>query len=138
MNLLEQLLHEQYDSNGRPVLFECRECGYRSQSLGSVHGHIESHRGYTRFGIQVPFTKTSMANVDELMKRTKVLRVTDTEEIDLESVDGLTCMSHDYVVTGMARARGHMCHYTVKCSKCGDVESGIPSENHNVRGARFK
>ena len=93
MTVPERLLQEQYDSNGCPVLFECRECGYRSQSLGAVHGHIEGHieghRGYTRLGIQVPFMRTTMANVDELMERTKVLRVTDTEEIDIEAVDGL-------------------------------------------------
>jgi len=88
MTLIERL-HEQYESDGKLVLFECRECGYTSMSLGSIHAHIETHRGYTRFNIQLPFTKTAMANVDALMEKTKVLRVTDTQEIDLEQVDGL-------------------------------------------------
>jgi len=82
-------LHEEYESNGDLVLFRCRECGYTSLSLGWLHAHIESHRGYTRFNIQFPLTKTAPANVDELMKRTKVVRVTDTEEISLKEVEGL-------------------------------------------------
>ena len=83
------LLHEQYESEGGLVLFRCTECDYTSMSLGSTHGHIEKHRGYTRFNIQLPFTKTSMANVDELMKRTDIVRVTDTETIELNEVEGL-------------------------------------------------
>lgn len=89
MNVLERMFHEQYDSQGKPVLFECRECGYRSQSLGRVHGHIEQHRGYTRFNIQIPFMETAPANVDGLMHFTKVLRVDDTTEIELDEVEGL-------------------------------------------------
>jgi uncharacterized Zn finger protein len=83
------LLHEQYESDGQLVLFRCTECGYVSLSLGATHGHIEKHRGYTRFNIPVPFTKESMANVDELMKRTEVLRVNNTTEIDIKEVEGL-------------------------------------------------
>lgn len=83
------LLHEQYESDGNIVLFRCIECGYVSLSLGATHGHIEEHRGYTRFNISVPFTKESMANVDELMKRTEVLRVDDTTKIDINEVEGL-------------------------------------------------
>ena len=84
-----RLLHEQYESDGDLVLFRCTECEYTSLSLGNLHAHVESHRGYTRFNIQIPFTKTAMANVDELMQRTKVLRVTDTEEIGLDEVSDL-------------------------------------------------
>jgi hypothetical protein len=83
------ILHEQYESDGKLVLFRCTECGYTSLSLGGTHGHIEKHRGYTRFNIQLPFTKTSMANTDELMKRTEIVRVTDTETLELEEVEGL-------------------------------------------------
>lgn len=89
MKFLERLLHEQYKADGDLVLFRCTECGYVSLSLGWLHGHIEGHRGYTRFGIQVPFTKTAMADVDELMDRTKVLRVEDTSEVTLDEVEGL-------------------------------------------------
>jgi hypothetical protein len=84
-----RLLHEKHESNGDLVLFRCTECGYVSFSLGGTHGHIERHRGYTRFNIPLPFTKTSPAKVDELMERTEVLRVTDTEEIPLDEVEGL-------------------------------------------------
>ena len=83
------LLHEQYEIDGDLVLFRCRECGHTSMSLGSLHAHVETHRGYTRFGIQVPFMKTAMANVDELMKRTEIVRVTETESMSLAEVEGL-------------------------------------------------
>lgn len=83
------LLHEQYESDDRLVVFRCKECGYVDLSLGGLHGHCEKHRGYTRFNISVPFTKTSPANVDELMKLTEVLRVDETTPIALEEVEGL-------------------------------------------------
>mgnify|MGYP000721690787 CR=1 FL=1 len=83
------LFHEEYYADGDLVIFECDECGYTSLSLGGVHGHIESHRGYTRFGIQIPFTKTSVANVGELMKLTNVYKVTEKEEIDINEVEEL-------------------------------------------------
>lgn len=84
------ILHEQYETaDGDLVLFRCAECDYVSMSLGGLHGHIEKHRGYTRFNIQVPFTRTAPANVDELMERTEVLRVDDTTAITLDAVDDL-------------------------------------------------
>jgi len=83
------VLHEQYESEDGLVLFECSECGFVSLSLGTTHAHVETHRGYTRWNIQIPFTRTAMANVDELMRLTNVLRVTDTEEISLGKVEGL-------------------------------------------------
>lgn len=82
-------LHEQYESDGDLVLFKCTECDYVSLSLGSLHAHVEGHRGYTRFNIQVPFTKTAMANVDRLMKYTTVLRVESARQISLSEVEGL-------------------------------------------------
>jgi len=88
MTLLDKL-HEQYESDGSTVLFRCTECGYTSLSLGGLHAHVERHRGYTRFNIQIPFTRTAFANVDELMQRTEVLRVDETSEIGLKEVEGL-------------------------------------------------
>lgn len=83
-------LHEQHETaDGSLVLFQCTECGYVSLSMGALHGHIERHRGFTRFNIQVPLTKTSLANVDELMRRTKILRVDETTEVSSEEVVGL-------------------------------------------------
>jgi len=87
--MIRDLLHEQYDADGDLVLFRCTECAHVSMSLGSLHAHAETHRGYTRFGIQIPFTKTTIANVDELMKLTEVVRVDSTEPIALSEVDGL-------------------------------------------------
>lgn len=88
MSLLDKL-HEEYESDGDLVLFRCTECGQTSMSLGSLHAHIEGHRGYTRLGIQVPFTRTSVANANELMKRTEVLRVDETTQIEIDDVEGL-------------------------------------------------
>lgn len=88
MTLLDRL-HEEYESDGQLVLFRCRECGQTDLSLGSLHAHIEGHRGYTRFGIQLPLTKTSWGNGAELMKRTEVLRVDETSTISLAEVEGL-------------------------------------------------
>jgi uncharacterized C2H2 Zn-finger protein len=80
------LLHEQYEHDGNLVFFRCTECGRVDLSLGSLHAHVEKHRGYTRFNIQIPFTKTSPANVDELMKYTEVLRVDNASEIPVGEV----------------------------------------------------
>ncbi len=81
--------HEQYESGGSLVLFRCKECGHTEISLGGMHGHCEKHRGYTRWNIQIPFTKTSMGDFDALMDYTEVLRVEETSEISLSEVEGL-------------------------------------------------
>jgi len=88
MALLDHL-HEEYTADGELVLFRCTECGQRYLSLGSCHAHIEGHRGHTRLGIQVPFTRTSPGDVGALMDRTEVLRVEATSEVPLAEVDGL-------------------------------------------------
>jgi len=83
------LLHEQYESDGNLVLFRCRECGYTSLSVGNLHAHVEGHRGYTRFNIQLPYTKTSPGDFGRLMDYTDVLMVESTSEISLSDVEGL-------------------------------------------------
>lgn len=88
MTLLD-LLHDEYQADGQPVLFRCTDCGRLDQSLGSLHAHIERHRGYTRLNIQLPFTRTSPGDADELMKRTEVLRIDGTTEVSLNEVEGL-------------------------------------------------
>lgn len=88
MTLLDYL-HEEYTADGGLVVFRCTECGNRYLSLGSCHAHVEGHRGYTRLGIQVPLTRTSPGDFDELMKRTEVLRVDETAEISMEEVEEL-------------------------------------------------
>jgi len=88
MTLLDQL-HEEYTADGGLVLFRCSECGQTYLSLGSCHAHIEGHRGYTRLGVQVPFTKTAPGRFEELMTRTEVLRVEATSEVPLAEVEGL-------------------------------------------------
>jgi hypothetical protein len=85
---LRKFLGREPGSPDEFVVFRCRECGYVSTSLGWLHAHIEGHRGYTRFNIQVPFTKTSPANVEELMEYTQVLRVTAVDELAVEAIDG--------------------------------------------------
>jgi len=87
--MIESLLHKQYHTDGDLVLFRCTECGFTSLSLGRLHSHAEKHRGFTRFGIQIPFTAKAPARVDKLMKLTEVIRVTNTEKISRQEVDGL-------------------------------------------------
>jgi hypothetical protein len=78
-------LHEQYETaDGRPVLFYCTECGYRSQSLGQLHGHAESHRGV--FGFQLPWR---YGDFDALMEYTEVVTIEAEEKVALEEVEGL-------------------------------------------------
>jgi hypothetical protein len=87
--LLEPLHEEYYTEDDDLVVFRCQECGFTSMSLGYVHGHIEGHRGYTRFNIQLPLTDTSPGNYEALMDRTEVVRVAETESITLSEVEGL-------------------------------------------------
>ena len=68
------------------VIYRCTECGKISVSLGWLHGHVEKHRGYTRFGIQLPLTKTSPGDFGRLMEYTEVLRVEEYEEVGLDDV----------------------------------------------------
>jgi len=88
MTLLDRF-HEEYENDGALVVFQCTECGQHSLSLGSLHAHIEGHRGYTRLGVQVPFTRTALGRVDELMDLTKVYRVDALSEMPLAEVEGL-------------------------------------------------
>jgi len=77
--------HEQYEAaDGRPVLFRCTECGYRSQSLGRLHAHAETHRGW--HGWQLPWR---YGDVEALMGLTEVAAIEDSETVALEEVDGL-------------------------------------------------
>ena len=78
---------EHYTSDGDLVLFECQECGYVSLYLGRLHAHVETHREYTRFGIQTPFTDSSIANILELMDYTAVWRVGQVDGIIIEEID---------------------------------------------------
>jgi len=88
MTLLDYL-HEEYTSGNDLVVFRCTECGQHSLSLGSLHAHIEGHRGYTRLGIQVPFTRTSPGDFERLMEQTEVLRVDNFSEMPLSEVEEL-------------------------------------------------
>ena len=88
MTLLD-FLHEEYEVDGDLVLFRCTDCGQTDLSLGSLHAHIERHRGYTRFNIQLPLTPTTPGRSSALNDRVEVLRVTETETIPLSEVDDL-------------------------------------------------
>jgi hypothetical protein len=79
------LLHEQYETaDGRPVLFRCTECGYRSQSLGYLHAHVQNHRGF--FGFQLPWR---YADSDALMELTEVVAIEEQAPVGLAEVEGL-------------------------------------------------
>ncbi len=82
--MLNRLLHEQHEADGGLVVFRCTECGHVSMSLGSLHAHAEKHRGL--FGLQLPWR---MGDFDALMEYTEVLRVDETEQVDLQEVETL-------------------------------------------------
>lgn len=83
--MIRDLLHEQYETrDGRPVLFECTECGHRSQSLGRLHAHAEAHRGW--FGVQLPWR---YGDVEALMELTEVVAIDETQSVGLAEVEGL-------------------------------------------------
>lgn len=85
MTLLDYL-HEQYETaDGRPVIFECTECGYRHQSLGRLHAHAETHRGW--HGWQLPWRHGDFA---ALMELTEVVAIEDSEPVTLDDVEGLS------------------------------------------------
>jgi len=69
------------------VLFQCKDCGTVSDSIGELHAHIEAkHTGFGPFNIiPNPFR---IGRGDKDMEETTVLRVTETEEIQLSEVDG--------------------------------------------------
>lgn len=81
------LLHEQYEVDGDTVLFRCTECGEVYLSIGSMHAHANGHLGFLRaLYHHLPIVGGPF---DAAMEHTEVLRVTDTEPIDLEEVEGL-------------------------------------------------
>jgi hypothetical protein len=84
------ILHEQDTTeDGDLVLYRCSECGQIEMSIGALHGHAERHRGYTRLGIQIPFTETAVGRFDQLMELTEILRVEQTSQISIEEVEQL-------------------------------------------------
>jgi len=84
------ILHEQYETrDGDPVYFECAECGFRSQSLGGLHAHVEGHwnfLGWIRWHL-IGWITSSDGN--KWMNYTNVVKVTDTDHVSLDDVKGL-------------------------------------------------
>lgn len=58
-------------------LFECTECARIYSTLGGLHAHAEKHASFKIFG----------PDTDELMSFTRVLKVTETEEVELDEVE---------------------------------------------------
>ncbi len=61
------------------MVYRCAECGKISTDLGSLHAHIEKHRGL--FGIQLPW---NVGDYDELMEMTEEIEVTDYRVCEYE------------------------------------------------------
>lgn len=57
-------------------LYRCTECGKLSTSIGYIHGHVETHRGWGPFNFLPPLSIGNANKLDEF-----------TEEIDVEVVD---------------------------------------------------
>lgn len=87
---LFDLFHEQYNTaDGRPVLFECTTCGHRSQSLGSLHAHVEQHWstfGWFRWHIYGWLTDRDR---NKWMEHTRVIAVDEQSTVTLDDVEGL-------------------------------------------------
>ena len=60
-------------------IYRCTECGYKSTSIGWLHGHIEKHRPIWKFW------KSGQPKF--LKERTEVIRVTDYETNPLTEID---------------------------------------------------
>jgi hypothetical protein len=60
-------------------IFRCKECGETRSNLGALHSHIDRHLGF-RFSIG--------PETDEYLEKTKVLKIKEVEEVNLEDVDG--------------------------------------------------
>jgi len=87
VTLLDRL-HEQYEADGDLVVFECDNCGYTSLSLGSLHAHIEGHESFIGW-VSRMLPLVGEDYVEPLMDDTNVLRVSQTEDIELNEVEGL-------------------------------------------------
>jgi len=66
-------------SNEPFELYRCTECGYvvdaeKTGAIGTFHAHAEKHTGVL-----------SMAKVDKLMSYTQKIRVTEYEEVPVDS-----------------------------------------------------
>jgi len=84
MTLLDYF-HEQYETHdGCPVIFRCTECGYRHHSLGRLHAHAETHRGW--HGFQPPWR---YGDFEALMALTEVVAIEDSAAVTLSEVEGL-------------------------------------------------
>ena len=69
-------------------LYRCKDCGETYPDHGSIAAHVDAkHRGYTRLGIQLPFTKTSPGNAEKIMKHIEQLECEVTDARDLGRKD---------------------------------------------------
>jgi len=59
------------------LIFKCTECSKTYSTLGALHAHVEGH---------LPFTKW-FGDTNKLMEYTKVLEITETEEVAIKDVD---------------------------------------------------
>ena len=60
-------------------LYRCTKCGKISTCLGSIHAHIETHRGL--LGIQLPW---KFGDSDALMEMTKCYEIPERLLIEFE------------------------------------------------------
>jgi hypothetical protein len=60
-------------------IFKCRECGEIRSNLGALHSHIDRHIG-------VDFSLGP--KTDKYKEKTKVLKIKEVEEVDLENIEG--------------------------------------------------
>jgi len=60
-------------------LFKYKECGETRSNLGALHRHIDRH---------LPPSFSRGPEIEKYKEKTKVLKVTKVEELELEDVEG--------------------------------------------------
>lgn len=68
----------EFNENKTIILYRCSVCGYKSKSVGYLHGHMEAHTPWW-----------SIANVSKFMDWTEKLVITDYEVTDVEEFEEL-------------------------------------------------
>jgi len=72
LNVLDVRLDDEPDDF---ILYQCRECGYWTKSLGYLHGHLEKHTGFW-----------SLADIEKFNEMTRKIVVTEYREEEVENL----------------------------------------------------
>jgi len=60
-------------------IFKCKDCGEIRSNLGALHSHIDRH---------LDFSVSIGPDTERYNEMTKVLKIKEVEEIDMDEIDG--------------------------------------------------